>query len=355
MAFFQNVFPREFIGNWVLGDRQASLSFSCPANIGRGDEIVQTYGTSIGGTFNLAGNDVEGNALSRLWIHYSLSFNDDFKNWQQLTISIAGVVLAATTLDEIVALLSANATFAQLFTASVANNGIVIRQTLPVSGFRFYIDNRAAETVMRFNARAGVAELPFYFDRHTIEKRFAFADSANHLIALSHDITGNTVAGASIVTSLAHGLATGDLITIVQSNSNVVIDGDQAATVISADTFSVAVAVAVTAGTRGTWARRVDVQVIANATDRQGAPLGYTLATGRRDYQLLRGRSGLFKITNVLTNDGTRPLRVLEYPTGAVAGYLGKLIQYTWIGAGNFPATITEQPYVLTTADLLIP
>jgi hypothetical protein len=352
MAFFQNVFPWEFIGNWVLGDRQASLSFRCPANTGRGDEIVRSYGAA---PYNLAGNDADGSSTARLIIWWARDF-EMFKNWTQLVITISGLVPAATTVAEVVALLNADTTFATMFVATVGNDNasVVIRQILPVTKFRFYIDNRMAETVLQFNARAGVSELPFYFDRHTIAKRWSFADSNNHLIALSHDIAGNTIAAASVVTSLAHGLANGTTITIDNSNSNAVIDGNQVVTVLTADTFSVPVNVGATAGTYATWATPVSVNVIANATDKSGNPLGYTLAAVQRDYQLLAGRCGLFKFTNVLTNDGTRPLRVVEYPAGATAGYLAKLITYTWIAVapGVWTATTTEQPYVLTAADM---
>lgn len=62
-----------------------------------------------------------------------------------------------------------------------------------------------------------------------------------------------TDAGAiGVVTSVAHGLTTGQTIFIIGSNSTPTIDGLRIVTVLSADTFSVPVDVTV-AGTTGTW------------------------------------------------------------------------------------------------------
>ena len=363
MSYYQNVFPHEFIGNWVLGDRQASLSFKCPANTGRGDEVVQSYGvpsiTTGNPTFNLSANDPEGNATSNIRIMYARDFATGFKGWTQLAIAIGGATPAATTLQEIVSKLNADATFATMFAASVANNGtsIVIRQTISATQLKFYIDNRAAETILLFNARAGVAELPCYFDRHTIRHRFTYADGMNHLIDLSHDITNVSVANPGVITSLAHGLANTDLITIDNSNSTGSLDtASVAVSNVTADTFTTGVNVTVL-GNYGVWARLVDFNVIANATDKRGNTLGYSLATTQRDYQLLAGRSGIFNFQK-LTVDSTgtgRITKIIEYPAGAVAGNMGRLIEYEYDGTKTNPKTITEEPYVLTTADLVTP
>lgn len=346
MAYFQNVFPWEFVGNLVLGDRQASLSFRCPANTGRGDEIVQSYGTPDAvGTFALGGADLDGNAKGDLSIIWARDADNGFKNWNTLTVTVAGAIPASTTLVEIVTLLNANATFATLFTANVGNSSIIIRQKLPVGQFRFYIANRGAETALLFNKRAGLSEMPSYFDRHTMRRRFDFTDSVNHLIALTQTIAKITVAAPAVITSTAHGLAVADTITVANSNSTVNIDGNQVVAAVLADTFTTAAAVAGTAGDYGVWARRVDAAILTNA--------GLTLAGTQRDYKLLTGRSGLFTFTNVLANNGTSPTKVVEYPAGAGVGYLAKMIRYTYIGATTTPATITIEPYVLTAADLL--
>jgi hypothetical protein len=65
-------------------------------------------------------------------------------------------------------------------------------------------------------------------------------------------ITNISAAYPTVVTDNAHGLSTGDKITIVGSDSKPSIDGTWRVTVINANTFSVPVNVT-TAGTTGTW------------------------------------------------------------------------------------------------------
>ncbi len=65
-------------------------------------------------------------------------------------------------------------------------------------------------------------------------------------------IISNTVANPTVVTSTAHGLTSGDSITIFDSNSTPTIDGARVVTVINANTFSVPVHVTI-AGTAGYW------------------------------------------------------------------------------------------------------
>lgn len=67
-------------------------------------------------------------------------------------------------------------------------------------------------------------------------------------------ISANTLANPTVVTSIGHGLVTGDVIVIGGSNSTPTIDGSQTVTRISDDTFSVPVNVTV-AGTQGYYAR----------------------------------------------------------------------------------------------------
>lgn len=197
MSFFQNVFLSDFEGNWILGDRQHGPKFVCPRNIGRGDELVVSWAD---GPYDLSGNDAAGNSKASLYIQYALR---DPKNWATLTINIAAGAAdaSAVTTAEVITNLNANTIFAERFVATLGSydtNGykrILIRQKKPITEFRFYIVNGYAEEALKFNARAGVAELPTYFSRHTMANRFSYEDSQNHLILLD---VGNAVDAAVI-------------------------------------------------------------------------------------------------------------------------------------------------------------
>lgn len=65
-------------------------------------------------------------------------------------------------------------------------------------------------------------------------------------------ITANSLANPTVITSVAHGLGSGQAISIIGSNSTPTIDGNRVVTVLSADTFSVPVNVS-GAGTAGSW------------------------------------------------------------------------------------------------------
>jgi hypothetical protein len=192
MTFFQNVFTSDFEGNWVLGDRQHTPKFVVRRNFGRGDEVVSAW---TEGPYNFSGNDADGNSCDTLEIVYALM---NPRNWATLAITTTtgAANTAAVTPEELVASLNANTTFAERFVAFLGifpsgSRRVEIRQKKPITEFRFYINNGRAEEKVRFNARAGVAELPTYFDRHTIANRFTHEDNQNHLIAL--DPAGNTV------------------------------------------------------------------------------------------------------------------------------------------------------------------
>ena len=180
MSFYLNPFSQDFSGSFLLGDRHYAQDFRCPRNAGRGDELVVAYGTA---PFDLSGNDSDGNSKAVLTISFALN---DQKNWADLQITISGSSLSAITTSEVVASLSSNTTFANYFSASINTTGnIIIRQTKPVTSMKFYIKTGRADTVLNFNKFAGIAQLPTYFNRHTIANRFNFSDCQNTLIALA--------------------------------------------------------------------------------------------------------------------------------------------------------------------------
>lgn len=177
MAFFQNLFNQEFQGNWVMGDRQYSITFKCPPN--KNGDIQLAYNA---GPWDFSSGSI-------LNINYAWDVN--FKNYSALSIDVAGDNPSSTTPNEVVEILNSNEIFASMFVAEANNKQISASTVLikPKSGrakkeIKIWISNTGAETKMRFNKKAGVAELPMYFARHTIDNRFSFSDSAGQLILL---------------------------------------------------------------------------------------------------------------------------------------------------------------------------
>lgn len=296
MSFFQNPHSWDFQGAWLLGDRHLSPEFRCPCNKGRGDEIVVAWEVP---PYDLSGNDVDGNSTNTLTIKFAYN---DLKTWHSLSINIASGAASASAVTpaEIIGNLNNNATFSSFFTASLGNLGIVdtdtvsrsrvvIRQKKPITQFRFYIVNGRAEEKLLFNKKAGVAELPSYFDRHSVGNQATFTDGQSMLVLLDP----------------------------------------------------------------GTY--DVDVAVIDNAVDAYGKSLGLDSGTIQGDYELLKGRSGIFNFQKITVDASDRITQIIEYHAGASAGDLARKIQYTYSGVKTKPDQITEIPYVLTSSDFVTP
>lgn len=189
MSFFQNPFNSDFEGNWLLGDRHYIPKFVIPGNKGRGEDSVYIYPE---GTYNLSGNDLDGNPKNVLNIVFALH---DFKNWSTLPVTIVANSLAATTVEEIVSSLNNSEIFNSFFTVSYKNSyqantekvkaSVVIKQKHPVYTMKFYVKNGQAESVLLFNKLATVREIPSFFSRHTMANRHNFEDSVNMLVELN--------------------------------------------------------------------------------------------------------------------------------------------------------------------------
>jgi hypothetical protein len=180
MAFFQNVFNTEFIGNLLLGDRHHIPSFKISSNVGREPERVFSTNYKF---YNLSGNDGDGNPKNILNIKFSLDLLY-IKAWHNLAITISANDLSKVSKDEIISSLENNEGFTSNFESSIENNKIVIKQKKQVDKFKFYIDNIGAETEIKFNKFATVAELPSYFARHTVDNLMNFNDCVGILILL---------------------------------------------------------------------------------------------------------------------------------------------------------------------------
>lgn len=279
MSFFQNPFNATFNGMLVLGDRQASLTFSIPANINSSTNMAAWNAPP----FNLSSN-------KNLTINYAVQFDTVgvFRNYTAVTVDVTTTAAntAAVTADEVVSALNASTAFTAVFTAmvNVSSDGtrnVVIKSTHSPEHFRAYISNTSAETVIRFNKKAGVAELPTYFARHTIANANAYSDSNAQLVQL--DPLGTP------------------------SDATIVSDAGLNASVVQAD------------------------------------------------WQLFRGRSGIFNFQKMTVDTSNRITQIIEYPAGAQAGDFAREIRYQYSGTNTNPSQIAEIPYTLTSGDLITP
>ena len=177
MPFFQNPFQQEFRASMPFGDRQYSLTFTVPANKNQSHTMiswnVEPYDLSTYNTFTI-----------------NFAIDPDHKNFAQISVNVAGVSPSATKASEIVAALNADIGFNGWFTASlydstgqnVNSNQVLIKSKK--QQIKAYVTNAGAEQKLRFNAKAGVAELPSYYARDTVANRFTFPDGNAALIQL---------------------------------------------------------------------------------------------------------------------------------------------------------------------------
>lgn len=178
MSFFQNVFGQEYQGYLNTGnDRQYSLTFKVAANKNNQD---YHFGWNPE-PFDFSVNNI-------LTLNYA--WDTDFRNWSSLPINISGATPAATTALEVVTALNADVTFSSMYEAQVVNKNqykhVLITSKIARAKqiIKMYVSNSSAETLIRFNKYAGVSELPTYFSRDTIDNRFVYENSLNHLIEL---------------------------------------------------------------------------------------------------------------------------------------------------------------------------
>lgn len=346
MAYFQNPFPEDWHGN-LPSDAKHSRDFYIPANRNKSDLMISWNV----GPYDLSSDDT-------LTINYALD-RGIFKNWCAVSVTVSGSTASATTAQEVADALNNDTAFAQQFTAeAVLFRGpvpqltptfyVAIRTIRPREAISAYISNTSAEKKLKFNKYAGVADLPTYFNRHTIANRWTYNDSHGRLVALTHDITAISLASPGVVTSAGHGLSNGDTIYLVNTNSDPVLDGSRTVANVTANTFTVGVNTSA-AGTKGSWMTAVEYQIITD----------YELVYSdmKEDYELLGGRFGpeyVFK--NQTVNSDDQVTEIIEYPAGAVAGDLARKTQMTYNQTADInPATIIQIPYVLQSGDLIYP
>lgn len=164
MSFFQNVFNQDFIG-----DRHLYLNFEVSSNKGRGDTIVSSFGIA---PFDLSGNDAADNSKSILSIGFAI--DSEFKLWTYINVDITSTAVSSSSVfvAEIVSALNANIYFKERFEAIDNKESVQIRQKVDSTKMKFYIVNGKAETVLKFNKKAGIMEMHSNFEDHLLENRF---------------------------------------------------------------------------------------------------------------------------------------------------------------------------------------
>lgn len=175
MAFFQNLFDQEYQGYLLLADRKQSLTFKVAPN-----KNLQAK--------QVAWNPSPYDFSTTNILQFNFAWDEEHKNWASVSIDLAGVVPSATTAQEVVTKLNANEMFACMYSASVTkfNNldSVAVTKNSKKQNAKMYFSNSGAETKLRFNKNAGIAELPEYFTRHTITNKLNYSDSAGILVKL---------------------------------------------------------------------------------------------------------------------------------------------------------------------------
>lgn len=278
MSYFQNLTDAAFRGSFPLGDRQYAIDYLIGPNVNQSDNMV----TWNSGPYDLT---TDGGVLT---IGYA-PWENDYKFYSYLAIDVTGSDPSATTAQEVITILNANTTFNSMFVTSVftpvSGQPIFrVRITKKIgrakNSLRMYILNAGAETGLNFNKKAPIAELPTYFDRHTIENRFAFPDSVGMLVLLDPSDP-------------------------------------------------------------------IDAAIITAA--------GFDPLVVQADWQLLRGRSGIFNFQKNTIDGSNRITESIFYPAGALVGDLARKTTYTYTGANTNPTNTTQVPYVLQSGDLITP
>jgi hypothetical protein len=181
MAFFQNVFDQEYQGYLVLSDRKLSPTFKVSPNKNlQSNQVAWNHGPY----------DFSSSGL----LEFNFSWDSEFRNWSNVSIDVAGVVPSSTSALEVVGKLNSDPFFSSVFLAKVvqvegSDSVGVMKNPSKKQAVKMYFGNHGAETKLGFNKRAGVAELPEYFARHTIENRTHYDDSVGMLIQLDESDT----------------------------------------------------------------------------------------------------------------------------------------------------------------------
>lgn len=241
--------------------------------------------------FNLSGNDVDGNPTKDLNINFALDSNS-FKNWATISVDMTTATGTVTTA----------VTIAKIVASLNANTKFAAYFTASQKENWVLITQKLSETRFKFYILNGQGESVLLF---------------------------NKFAGVEELPTYFSRHSIDNRFNFDDAN-NILVELDVAG-------------------------KDVDAAVVNNAVDIKGKNKGYDATSPKEDWELLRGRSGIF-ISRKTTVDGSdRPEEVIEYSTGALAGDLAKKIIYTYTSDNETPDEVIEIPYTLTGSDLISP
>lgn len=292
MPFYQNPFDAEFRGTLVTGgERQMSLTFPVSANKNHSDMME---------SWNFEPYDFSTyNTFT-----FNFAYDTNFMNYSTLSINVAGATPGATTAAEVAAALNANASFSSLFVAEIKNKtgGRILpaglsysTSTLSPNGpYKVTIRSlRTKSSIRAYITNAG-AEQKLRFNRYaSVAELPTYMD--RHRISSRFDFTDSL----------------GMLIKLDQTDAV------------------------------------VDQPIITDA--------GLDYSAMKADWQLLHGRTVTFLFKKITVDGSNRITQIIEYPAGAVVGDLARKIKNVYTAANTYPDKTTEEPYVLTSGDLVTP
>jgi hypothetical protein len=183
MSFFQNVFDVEFRGTLFGADRQYQTTYKVPASQTRGDYLIN-YSSE---PFDLTGK-------TNLTINYA--FDPDLRNYFAITTDVTSEAadVSAVRVVEVVSALNNDPAFNSYFKCVKHNDFILITPKKARTTFRIYVSNSSAESVLRFNKKSVVVELPSYFEKYSIDNRFNYPDlGSNRLVLLDPNVSEDAV------------------------------------------------------------------------------------------------------------------------------------------------------------------
>lgn len=291
MPFFQNPFADDFEANWLLGDRHHIPKFVLKNNAGRGKESVYAW---TAGPYNLSGNDPDGNPRKYLNIVYRLHHS---KNWATLSVDVTGYAASASavTTPEIVTALQSNTIFSERFVADLGSY------------------NESAIRTTRIRQKKPITEFEFYIQNGQAENYLGFNARAG-IAELPTYFAMHTIANR-----FTYPNAEGRIIQLNPASS------------------------------------AVDATLVDNAKDARGVSMGYNHDVVQEDWQLLRGRSGIFSfIKGPSTGAVTATETVITYPAGAQVGDLAEKT-ITRKDTNSVAVETYHMPYTLTSSDLIVP